>query len=90
MSHVYHRDPYFRKILRKLDNAVGKGKRWMPRMDEYRQIHLLRDFHQGMHHGVIRRKSIEKGMQLYPLKTVFTGFADNCFDGLIPVVGTRQ
>lgn len=87
MSHVDHHDPYFWKIFRKLNDAVGKGKRWMPRMDEYGQIHLLRHFHQRMHHGVISRKGIEKRMQLNPLKTVLTDFADDRFDGLVPFVG---
>lgn len=56
-------------------------------MDEYRQIHLLRNFHQRMHHGVISRKGIEKRMQLNPLKTVLPDFADDRFDSLVPFVG---
>ena len=56
-------------------------------MDEYGQIHLLRNFHQRMHHGVISRKGIEKRMQLNPLKTVLPDFSDDRFDSLVPFVG---
>lgn len=87
VPHVHHHDPYFRKIFRKLNDAVGKGERRMARVDEYGQIHLLCDFHQWVHHGVVGCEGIEKGMQLDSLKTVLAGFADNRFDGFVPFVG---